>query len=171
MLSMFDVCVPPSLRTLAALRGMLDKAAAHAAARGFEPSVLLGSRLYPDMFALSRQVQITADFAKGGVARLTGAEAPKMADTETTIPELQARLDRTVAFIETATPGAFEGSETREVVLKVGGHEMRFDGKTYLLHFVLPNLYFHATAAYAILRHNGVEVGKRDYVGAIPGLT
>jgi len=169
-LSMFQAAVPPSLQMMGALSGVLAKAAAHCEARKIEPAVLLGSRLYPDMFALARQIQVAADFAKGGCARLADVPAPKFEDSETTFAELQARLDRTAEFIRTLAPAQIDGSEAREIVIKVAGQEMRFQGQPYLLHFVLPNLYFHATAAYAILRHNGVEIGKRDFMGSVPGL-
>ncbi len=163
---MFQVAVPACLQTLGALHGVLDKAASHAETAKFDPAILLTARLYPTMFACQRQVQISADFAKGGCARLAGVEAPKNADTETTIPELKARLTGTMDFIKTLTPAQIDGSEEREIVLKIAGNEMRFTGQAYLLHFVLPNLHFHATAAYSILRHNGVDVGKRDFIGA-----
>ncbi len=169
-LSMFQAAVPPSLQMMGALSGVLAKAAAHCEARKIDPAVLLGSRLYPDMFALARQIQVAADFAKGGCARLADVPAPKFEDSETTFAELQARLDRTAEFIRTLAPAQIDGSEAREIVIKVAGQEMRFQGQPYLLHFVLPNLYFHATAAYAILRHNGVEIGKRDFMGSVPGL-
>jgi len=169
-LSMFQAAVPPSLQMMGALSGVLAKAAAHCEARKIDPAVLLGSRLYPDMFALARQIQVAADFAKGGCARLADVPAPKFEDSETTFAELQARLNRTAEFIRTLAPAQIDGSEAREIVIKVAGQEMRFQGQPYLLHFVLPNLYFHATAAYAILRHNGVEIGKRDFMGSVPGL-
>jgi len=168
--SMFQAAVPPSLQMMGALSGVLAKAAAHCEARKIDPAVLLGSRLYPDMFALTRQIQVAADFAKGGCARLADVPAPKFEDSETTFAELQARLDRTAEFIRTLAPAQIDGSEAREIVIKIAGQEMRFQGQPYLLHFVLPNLYFHATAAYAILRHSGVEIGKRDFMGSVPGL-
>jgi len=169
-ISMFQAAVPPSLQMVDAMSGVLAKAAAHCEARKIDPSVLLGCRLFPDMFALTRQIQVAADFAKGGCARLAGVDAPKFEDTEETFAELRARLDRTAGFIRTLVPSQIDGSEDRAIVIRIAGNEMRFRGQPYLLHFMLPNLYFHATAAYAILRHNGVEVGKRDFVGAIPGL-
>lgn len=166
MITMFQVVVPSCLQTLGALHGVLDKAAAHAEAHKFDPAILLTARLYPTMFTCQRQVQIACDFAKGGCARLAGVEAPKHPDTETTIPELKARLTSVMDFIKTLTPAQIDGSEEREVVLKVAGKEMQFKGQAYLLHFVLPNVHFHATAAYSILRHNGVDVGKRDFMGS-----
>ena len=168
---MFGAAVPPGLQMLDALHAMMAKADAHCAAHKIEPAVLLGCRLFPDMFALARQVQVAADFAKGGCARLAGVPAPVFEDTEATFPELQARLDRTAAFIRTLTPDQIDGSEGREINIKVAGRPMRFEGLPYLLHFVLPNLHFHATTAFNILRHNGVAVGKRDFMGPVPGLT
>jgi hypothetical protein len=150
---------------LAALSGVLDKAAAHAAARKIDPAVLLQTRLFPDMFPLTRQVQIAADFAKGCPARLAGVENPSYADDETTIDALKARLDKTGAFLKTLTAAQIDGSEGRDIVIKIAGKETTFKGQAYLLHFALPNFYFHATAAYAILRGCGVEVGKRDFIG------
>ncbi len=170
-LSMFQAAVPPSLQMMGALSGVLAKAAAHCEAQKIDPAVLLGCRLYPDMFALTRQVQVAADFAKGGCARLADVPAPKFEDAETTFAELQARLDRTAEFIRTLTPEQIDGSEEREINIRIAGREMHFVGQPYLLHFVLPNIYFHAAAAYAILRHNGVAVGKRDFMGAVPGVT
>ncbi len=167
---MFQAAVPPSLQMMGALSGILAKANAHCEAHKVDPAVLLASRLYPDMFALARQVQVAADFAKGGCARLAGVDAPKHDDTETTFAELQARLDRTADFIRTLMPRQIDGSEEREINIRIAGREMRFQGRPYLVHFMLPNLYFHATAAYTILRHNGVEIGKRDFIGSIPGL-
>lgn len=170
-ISMFQAAVPPSLQMMGALHGILAKAAAHCETRKIDPAVLLGSRLFPDMFAFARQVQIAADFAKGGCARLADVPPPVFEDTEASFAELQDRLDRTSAFIRTLTPAQIDGTEDREIRIKVAGRPMQFLGQPYLLHFVLPNLHFHATAAYDILRHNGVEIGKRDFIGSIPGLT
>ncbi len=169
-LSMFQAAVPPSLQVMSTLAGVLTKAAAHCEARKIDQAVLLGCRLFPDMFALTRQIQVAADFAKGGCARVAGIDAPKFTDTETSFAELQTRLDRTTDFIRTLTPDQIDGSEEREINIRIAGREMRFQGQPYLLQFMLPNLYFHATAAYAILRHNGVEIGKRDFIGVVPGL-
>jgi len=132
-----------------------------------DPSVLINSRLAPDMFPLSRQVQITTDIAKGGAARLAGVEIPSFADTETTFDELQTRIEKTISFLKTIKSGQIEGSAGRPISLKVGPNEMKFNGQDYLLKFVTPNVYFHVTAAYAILRHNGVDVGKMDFLGNI----
>jgi hypothetical protein len=127
--------------------------------------VLLAARLYPDMFALTRQVQIACDTAKGAVARLAAVEVPKHEDTETTFAELQQRIARVVAFIESVAPAQIDGSEDRKITLTLRGQETVFTGLQYLMGFVLPNFYFHAATAYGILRHNGVELGKRDFLG------
>ncbi|MGH8629246.1 MAG: DUF1993 domain-containing protein [Burkholderiales bacterium] len=166
-LSMYQASVPVFLRTLAALSAILDKAAAHAAQRKIEPSVLLNTRLFPDMFPFVRQVQLAADFAKGTGARLAGIDMPKFADTESTLDELKARIAKTVGFLKTLQPAQIDGSETRDITIPIGGQPQLFKGQPYLLHFALPNFFFHATTAYDILRHCGVEVGKRDFIGPI----
>ena len=165
-ISMYRASVPVLARALRNLAAVLRKGEAHAAARSLDPAVLLGYRLAPDMFTLTRQVQIASDTAKGCVARLAGAEVPSYPDDETTFPQLLARIDRTLAFIESFQPAQVDGSEDRTVTLKMRTGEMNFQGLQYLLEFVLPNVYFHATTAYAILRHCGVELGKKDYLGA-----
>ena len=165
-LSMHTASVPLFRQMLTALRGVLDKGEAHARARKFEPDVLLQARLAPDMFPLVRQVQIAADFAKGVSARLAGVPVPSHPDTEKTFDELRARIDSTVEFISSLDAAAFAGSEEREIVLRPGtDKEKRFNGHDYLLAYALPHFFFHVTTAYALLRHNGVEVGKRDYLG------
>jgi hypothetical protein len=164
-LSMYQASVPVFVRLLTALSAMLDKAAAHAEAKKIDPAALLQARLYPDMFALLKQVLVAADFSKNGTARLAGVEPPKFEDTETTFPELKARLAKTLDYLKTIKPEQVDGSEERVVNVKVGGREMTFKGQDYLLTSVLPNFYFHLTTAYAILRHNGVELGKRDFTG------
>jgi hypothetical protein len=164
-ISMYQASVPTFIRVLTNLAGILDKGAAHAAARKIDPAVLVNSRLFPDMFALARQVQIASDGAKGGAARLAGLEPPKYEDNESNFPELKTRIDKTVAYLKTFTPDQIDGSEESTITLKVGGKPLTFQGLPYLLNYVLPNLYFHATTAYNILRHNGVEVGKNDYLG------
>ncbi|MBM3357046.1 MAG: DUF1993 domain-containing protein [Betaproteobacteria bacterium] len=164
-ISMYQASAPRFVNILANLSGILDKAQAYADAKKVEPTVLTASRLYPDMFALARQVQIACDTAKGAVARLAGVEVPKHEDTEQTLAELKARIAKTVEFIGTIKPGQIDGTEEKEIVLKLGGREMKFKGMQYLLGFAQPNFYFHVTTAYNILRHNGVEVGKRDYIG------
>ncbi len=166
-LSMYQASVPVSLHTLSALAGILDKAAAHATQRKIEPAVFLNARLFPDMLAFVRQVQLAADFAKGASARLAGIEVPKFADAESTFDELKARIAKTVDFLMTLTPTQIDGSENREITIALGGQPQSFKGQPYLLHFALPNVFFHATTAYDILRHCGVEVGKRDFIGPL----
>ena len=168
-MSMFAAAVPTSIQVLEALSAMLGKAAAHCEAHKVDPAVLLGCRLSLDMLPLRRQVQVASDFPKNLCARLAGVPIPSMPDVETTFPELHERLAATVAFIGGFTPGQLDGTEGKEIAFKVAGREMRFTGQGYALYFMLPNLHFHATTAYAILRHNGVELGKKDYMGQIPG--
>jgi hypothetical protein len=160
----------PALETgLNALSGVLDKAQAHAAAKKIDASVLLNSRLCPDMFPLTRQVQIATDLAKNGAARLAGVEPPRYEDNETTIDQLKARLAKTVAYLKTLDPKKIDASGDREITFPLGPtNKGQMKGDDYLNHFVLPNVYFHLTAAYAILRHCGVEIGKSDFLGAIP---
>ncbi|SRR5579871_1543580 len=167
--SMSTSSIPVFEVGLAALSTVLDKAAAHAAAKKIESSVLLQSRLYPDMFPLVRQVQIASDQAKNGTSRLAGVVPPVYEDNETTIDQLRDRLARTLAYLKTIDPKKIDESAEREITFPLGptnkGH---MKGADYLNHFVLPNFYFHLTAAYAILRHCGVDIGKRDFLGAIP---
>ncbi|WP_374349295.1 DUF1993 family protein [Chitinimonas sp.] len=165
-LSMYQATVPVYVRMLQNLTAILDKSAAHAEAKKFDPAILINARLAPDMFALCRQVQIVTDTAKGSVARLAGIEIPKYEDTETSFDELKARISKTIAFIESVPASQIDGSEGREIVLKVRGNDMHFAGQPYLLNFALPNFYFHLVTAYDILRHHGVELGKPDYLGA-----
>ena len=165
-LSLHALTVPPLVRALKALSTFLTKAEDSAKARGFDPANLLSARLAPDMFALTRQVQIVSDGAKGGAARLAGVEAPSFPDTETSFAELHQRIDNTIAFLESLDPVKFDGDPDRPLSLKMGGQEFTFTALSFLQTFVLPNLYFHVSTAYAILRHNGVPVGKRDYLGA-----
>ena len=151
---------------LGGLNIVLTKADAHAAARKIEPDALLQARLFPDMFPLLRQVQAACDFAKSVSARLAGVEVPGFDDTEQTFADLQARIAKTLAFIHGLTPQQYEGSDTREIVTQAGTpKEKRFSGSSYLRNCGLPHFFFHITTAYAILRHNGVEVGKKDYIG------
>lgn len=166
-LSMYQASVPVFQRQLGVLSQLLHKGQAHAQAQGQEPAVLLQARLAPDMFPLTRQVQSASDAAKFGAARLAGIAPPRFEDTETTFDELQARIAATLDFLSTVQPDQIDGSEGRSIVLKVGGREMPFEGQPYLLGFVLPNFFFHVTTAYAILRHQGVAVGKRDFLGQI----
>ena len=165
-ITMHQVAFPPVIRTLNALSTILDKAAAHCEARKIEPTVLLNYRLAPDMFALTRQIQVATDQAKGMAARLAGAEVPSYPDTESSIEELKARIAKTIDFVQSLSPDRYEGSEDREVTLKMRSGERTFNGRDYVFGFVLPNFYFHATTAYDILRHAGVELGKLDFMGA-----
>jgi uncharacterized protein len=166
-LSMYQASVPVLLRGLEQLAHILAKGAAHAEAKKIDPGVFVNARLAPDMLALARQVQIASDNAKGCAARLAGAEVPSYADTETTFPDLQARIAKTIAFVKGFTAAQVDGSEDRAITLKIGGNEMKFTGTDYLFKLVLPNFYFHVTTAYDILRHHGVELGKPDYLGKI----
>ncbi len=162
---MYQASVPSLIRSLNNLAAILQKGAAHAEAKKIDPSVLIGSRLYPDMFPLVKQVQIASDIARRGAARLAGSEAPSIEDNETTFPELIARLQKTTSYLETLTPNLIDGSEEKSISLPVGKDTMTFEGMPYLLYFVLPNVYFHVTTAYDILRHCGVELGKIDFLG------
>lgn len=164
-ISMYSASVPVCRQMLGALSNVLGKAAAFAESRKIDQSVLLSSRLAPDMFALARQVQIATDTAKGAVARLAGVEVPRTPDEETSFAELQDRIASTLAFVASFNPEQIDGSEDREVVLKMRAGEIKFSGQGYLLGFAIPNLMFHCATAYDILRHNGVELGKRDYLG------
>jgi hypothetical protein len=162
---MYQTSAPRFVNILKNLSAILDKAQAYADAKKVDPTVLTSYRLYPDMFPMARQVQIACDTAKGAVARLAGVEVPAHEDTEQTFEELKARIAKTIKFIETIKPAQVDGSEDREVVLKFRSGEVKFKGMQYLLGQALPNFYFHVTTAYNILRHNGVEVGKKDYIG------
>lgn len=166
-LSMYQASVPVFIRMLTNLSAVLDKAAKHAEAKKIEPSVFVTARLFPDMLPLSAQIQIASDSAKGCAARLAGVEVPSFPDTEATFPELQARIEKTVTFLKGLKPEQIDGSEERNIHLKMRTREIDFTGQTFLLHFAMPNFYFHITAAYAILRHNGVELGKMDYLGGV----
>ena len=163
-MSMYRASVPVFLQILPCMSVILDKAAAYAAAKKIEPQVLLEGRLYPDMFPLTRQVQIATDFAKGACARLAGVEPPKYPDTETTFDELKARIGKTIAFIKEFKPSQIDGSEERDISLQMGGQMRTFKGENYLTSVVPPNFFFHAATTYAILRHNGVELGKQDFL-------
>ena len=163
-ISLYQASVPALERALRNLRHILDKGAAHALERGVDPDSLLGLRLVDDMLPFSRQVQIACDMAKNGAARLAGMEPPVMPDEETTLEQLQARIGRTLAFVHGIDAGAIDGAEGREIVLNMRSGEMRFNGQDYLTTFVLPNLYFHVTMAYALLRREGAPLGKIDYI-------
>lgn len=163
-ISMYKASVPVFQSSLGSIKGLLQKAASHAAANKIDETVLLNMRLYPDMFPLVRQVQIAADFAKGCPARLSGREVPKFEDTETTNAQLIARIDRTLDFIATIPASEIDGQEDRDITLTIAGNPTHFKGEPYLTKFALPNFYFHMSMAYALMRHNGVPVGKRDFV-------
>lgn len=164
---MFIHSVPVFKQMLLALKTVLGKAEAHCIAKSIEPSVLLQARLYPDMFPLIKQVQIAADFARGISARLAGVEIPALGGDEQSFSDLEALLTRTLEFLETLDGAPFQGSETKEIVLRPGTPKQKIlSGQAYLSNYGLPQFFFHVTTAYAILRHNGLEIGKRDYMGA-----
>ena len=167
--SMSQTSLPTFEIGLNALSAILDKAEAFAAAKKIDPAVLLNARLAPDMFPLVRQVQVATDLAKNGAARLAGVEPPRYEDKETTIAELKARLAKTVAFVKSLDPKQVDAAADRQITFPLGPtNKGQMQGDDYLNHFVLPNVYFHLAAAYAILRHCGVEIGKQDFLGAIP---
>ena len=165
IISMYQASVPRFVNMLGNLSSILDKAQAHVDAKKLDPAALTGYRLFPDMLPMTKQVQIACDTAKGVVARLAGVEIPVHEDNEKTLPELKARIAKTVAFIQSVTPGQVDGSEDKEIVIKRGDKETRYKGMQFLLGHALPNFYFHVATTYNILRHNGVEIGKRDYLG------
>jgi hypothetical protein len=166
-ISMYLASVPPMLRTLTNLKAILEKAADHAEAKKIDPAVLINARLYPDMFPLSRQVQIATDNAKGATSRLAGIDPPKYEDNELKFQDFVARIDKTIAFLESFKPVQIDGTEDKTITLPMHDKTINFKGMPYLLDYVLPNFYFHVITAYAILRHNGVEIGKQDYLGKI----
>jgi len=162
---MYQASTPRFAAMLRNLSALIDKADAHCAAKKIEPAAITTARLYPDMFPFTRQVQIACDTAKGAVARLAGAEVPKHEDTEQSFAELKARIAKTLDFIESIGAGKIDGSEEKEIVLQMRSGERRLKGMQYLLGSAYPNFYFHVTTAYNILRHNGVEIGKTDFLG------
>jgi hypothetical protein len=165
---MHALTVPALVRALAQLKHLLIKGEAHARAQGWDPAVLLGMRLAPDMFPLTRQVQIATDIAKNGVGRMTGVDAPKFDDTETSFEQLVDRIERTLAYIGSVPASAFEGAETRDITVPTRARgDLHFKGLDYLFGFILPNVHFHATTAYGLLRHAGVPLGKADYLGPV----
>jgi hypothetical protein len=164
-MSFYDASVPAFLQILGSLQGVLTKAEAFCKAKNVAPEVLLGARLYPDMFPLTRQIQTACDFAAKTCARLTSSEVPAIPDTEKTFEELKQRLASTVDYVRAFTPSQFEGAESRDISFPVGPTTMTLKGQQFLSHFALPNFYFHASIAFGILRHNGVEIGKRDFLG------
>ncbi|MEP6996644.1 MAG: DUF1993 domain-containing protein [Betaproteobacteria bacterium] len=164
-LSMYQASVPVFIKMLTNLNGILQKAAAQAQARKIADAVLVDARLYPDMLPLARQVQIASDFARGTAARLAGGEPPPYEDNEKTFAELTARIERTIDYLKAQKANVIDGSEGREITRPVRGEPHKFIGVNYLLQYALPNFFFHVTTAYAILRHNGIEMGKLDYIG------
>jgi hypothetical protein len=167
-MSMSSAAIPTFEITLGALSKLLDKAEAYCTGKKVDPGVLLGYRLAPDMLALTKQVQIACDQAKNGSARLAGIEPPKFEDNEKTIPELKERIARTLAFLKTVDRKAIDASASRTITFPLGPKKGEMTGADYLNHFVLPNFYFHATTAYGLLRHAGVEIGKQDFLAGIP---
>ena len=164
-ISMYQASAPRFVNILKNLSALLDKAQAHCEAKKIDPLALTSYRLYPDMLPFTRQITIACDNAKGAVARLAGVEIPKHEDVEKSFEELKARIARTVRFIDTIKPAQIDGSEDKDIVLKLRAREVPYKGMQYLLGFALPNFYFHVVTAYNILRHNGVELGKADYIG------
>lgn len=164
-ISMYQASVPRFVNVLGNLSNILDKAQAHVDARKLNPATLTTYRLFPDMLPMTSQVQIACDIAKGAVARLAGKEIPVYEDNEQTLADLKARIAKTIAFIQTVTQERIDGTEDKEIVIKRGDKETRYKGMQFLLGQALPNFYFHVTTAYNILRHNGIEIGKRDYLG------
>ena len=164
-ISMYEVCIPQTLAMLDNISVLIEKATAHCTAKKIDPTVLVNYRLAPDMLPFSRQIQIMSDQVKGMGARLAGVDVPSYADTETTMDDLKARIAKTKDFLQTLKPEQFAGSEDKQLTMKFGPREVSFQGLDYVRKSVFPNFYFHATAAYAILRHAGVEIGKRDFLG------
>ncbi len=164
-ITMYAASSPRFVHMLNNLSALLDKAQAHIDAKKLDPAALTTARLFPDMFHFARQIQVSCDVAKGAVARLGGVEVPKYEDTEQTIAELKARIAKTIAFINTVKPEQIDGSADKDITLKLGKQDYTFKGMQYLLNFAHPNFYFHATSAYNILRHNGVELIKKDFNG------
>lgn len=165
--AIYTASLPVFKQMLGGLKTVLSKAQAHTVDKKIDPNALLQARLYPDMFPLLRQVQVASDFAKSVSARLAGVEVPKLADDEQSFADLQARLDTVLAFMDSLDVALFDDAATREIVSQAGTpKEKRFTGQSYVLNYGLPHFFFHTTTAYAILRHNGVEVGKKDYIGS-----
>ncbi len=164
-LSMYQASAPRFVTILGNLSNILDKAQAHVEAKKLDVATLTAYRLFPDMLPMTKQVQIACDAAKGTVARLAGVAIPVHEDNEKTLVELKARIAKTIAFIQTVSPGQIEGTEDKDIVVKRGDKETHYKGMQFLLDHALPNIYFHVTTTYNILRHNGVEIGKRDYLG------
>ncbi len=167
MISMYTASVPPMIRSLLNLRAILEKAMLYSENKKIDPVVLINARLYPDMYPLVKQVQIATDVAKGAVSRLAGIEPPKFEDNESTFAQLLTRIDKTLALLQASTPEQINGSEENTIVFLIRDKTVTFQGLPYLLDFVIPNVYFHVSTVYAILRHNGVEIGKRDFLGNV----
>lgn len=165
-MSMYQASLPVFIHMLRNLDAILSRGAEYAEAKGIDPAVLVQARLYPDMFPLSRQIQIATDVVKGCPARLSGQEPPKYEDDEASFPELSARVRKTIAYLETFKPEQIDGTEDKQVTLHLRSRDLTLDGHSYLTGFVIPNFFFHVTTAYDILRHNGVELGKKDYIGS-----
>ena len=163
---MYQASLPVFIQGLKNMSAILTKASAFCEKRKVAPEVLVNSRLAPDMFPLARQIQIATDGVKGAAGRLSGTEIPSYADTESTLDELQERIAKTIAYLETFKPAQIDGTEDKDINLKVGGRDLSFKGQEYLVSFVIPNFYFHTTTAYAILRHNGIHIGKLDFLGS-----
>lgn len=163
--SMYTVSAPIFIQFLTGLSGVLDKAQAHIDAKKLDESFFMGMRLYPDMHNFTRQVRASCDHAVNACARIAGVELPTFENNETTIAQLKARIDKAIAFVRTMKPAQLDGMEDKEIVVKFASGERRFTGQTMLINFSLPNFYFHTTTAYDILRHCGVDVGKRDFMG------
>jgi uncharacterized protein len=164
-MSFYDASVPAFLQILGSLSGLLSKAEAHCAAKNIQPDVLLSARLYPDMLPLSKQIQLASDFAAKGCARVTHSEVPSTPDTEKSFAELKQRLANTIEYVKAYKPAQFEGADARDVTFPAGPNTMTLKGQQFISHFAFPNFYFHAATAHGILRHNGVEIGKRDFLG------
>ena len=164
-ISMYQASVPRFVNILGNLSRIIDKAQDHVDAKKIDPAVLPNFRLYPDMLPMAKQVQIACDTAKGVVCRLAGVDIPVYEDNEKTLPELKARIEKTIAFVKTMTPAQLDGTEDKEIVIKRADKETRYNGMQFLLGHAIPNFYFHVTTTYNILRHNGIEIGKRDYLG------
>jgi uncharacterized protein len=169
-ISMYQASVPVFVQYLTALSALLDKASALCAAKKIDPLVITGARLAPDMFPLARQIQIACDFAKGATARLAGADVPAWEDNEKSIEDLKGRIKKTLDFVQSFKPAQIDGSEARDIQIKIAGKPVTFKGQPYLLNFAMGHFFFHATTAYNVLRHNGVEIGKGDFIGHVPGL-
>jgi len=165
-ISMYQASVPRFINILGNLSAILDKTQAHVEARKLDETALTGFRLYPDMLPMARQVMIVTDTAKGLAARLAGVEIPVYEDTEKTLEELKARIAKTIAYLQSFKPAQIDGTEDKEIVIKRGDKETRYTGMQFMLGHAVPNFYFHVTTTYAILRHNGVEIGKKDYLGS-----